>query len=188
MVVEHLDYKVERLVEKWESVTLLIPATLLVAKDMMNNHGSIQQGNITGLGMADAIDGLLDQPLTSALQDVRAAARCQHCQPSRPLRVVSANRSGSSAEGLDDYIIGVGGPQTLTSCSSLTAPALSGGDTGAGRHQATFPTPRVPTITDTFPNKHANISAINISSITAPEILHELQYFVDSNNISILAQ
>ena len=45
----------------------------------------------------------------------------------------------------------------------------------------------MPTITDTLPNKQVNISAININSIPAPERLQELQYFVDSNNISILA-
>ena len=94
-------------VEKWGSdLVSLIPDTLLVAKDMVDNHGPVQRGYITGQEVGDAIIGLVAQPLISTLQ-VRAAARCQHCQPSRPLRVVSANRSGSIAEGLDDYIIGV---------------------------------------------------------------------------------
>ena len=91
MVVEHLDHKVERLVEKWGSVALLIPHRMLVAEDMVNNHGSIQQGNITGLEMANAIDGMLDQPLMSTMQ-IRAAARCQHCQPEQRSLGFPANR------------------------------------------------------------------------------------------------
>ncbi|KAF0288696.1 hypothetical protein FJT64_012932 [Amphibalanus amphitrite] len=86
----------------------LVADTLLVADDLVDNHGPGRQAYITGCEVDDAVRDLLRRPLLSALAEVgaAAAARCRHCQPRQPLRLVTSNRSGSSAEGLDDLIIG----------------------------------------------------------------------------------
>ena len=92
------------------------------------------QAHITSMEVGDAI--LLTQPLMAALCEVSAAAAaigCPHCQSDRPLTVVARNRSGSTAEGLADGIIGKGeGRQTSALCCSFTAPS-TGRLRGRGR-------------------------------------------------------
>ncbi|XP_043212598.1 uncharacterized protein LOC122376725 [Amphibalanus amphitrite] len=106
-----LDWRVRSLVRKYGSCAHLIPDTLLLAEDIRNNHSAGWQGYCTWSEVSDAVTWLVAEPLMAALQDVNdaAAARCRHCQPDQPLRVTSINRSGSSAEGLDDGKVGVGG-------------------------------------------------------------------------------
>ena len=53
--------------------------------------------------------------------------------------------------------------------------------------RSAYPVPTMQTDSALLPSKNVNISAININSITAPERPMELQSFVDSNDISILA-
>ena len=62
-----------------------------------------RQAYITNQEQTDSVDWLQWEPLLLALQDGQAAAaavQCHHCQPAEPLRLLSINRSGSSAEGL----------------------------------------------------------------------------------------
>ncbi|KAF0306873.1 hypothetical protein FJT64_002352 [Amphibalanus amphitrite] len=108
-LVGTLSPAVQQLVERCGSAAHLVADTLLVALDLVDNHGPGRQAYITGEEVGDAVTNLLRRPLLSALAEVgaaAAAARCRHCQPRQPLRLVTSNRSGSSAEGLADLIIG----------------------------------------------------------------------------------
>ena len=107
-----LDPLVERLLNRCGSRSHLVPDTLLVAVDVLNNYIPGHQSAMAKVEVSDAVTCLLDEPAMAAVQDVRAAAagvRCRHCQSDTPPRLVSCNRSGSSAEALDDGIIGEGG-------------------------------------------------------------------------------
>ncbi|KAF0292018.1 hypothetical protein FJT64_009962 [Amphibalanus amphitrite] len=111
-LVGTLSPAVRQLVERCGSAAHLVADTLLVADDLVDNHGPGQQAYITACEVGDAVGDLVYRPLLSALAEVgaaAAAARCRHCQPRQPLRLVTWNRSGSSAEGLHDLIIGKGG-------------------------------------------------------------------------------
>ncbi|KAF0303963.1 hypothetical protein FJT64_024105 [Amphibalanus amphitrite] len=111
-LVGTLSPAVQQLVERCGSAVHLVADTLLVADDLVKNHGPGQQAYITAQEVDDAVGDLVRRPLLSALAEVgaaAAAARCRHCQPRQPLRLVTWNRSGSKAEGLDDGIIGEGG-------------------------------------------------------------------------------
>ncbi|XP_043226811.1 uncharacterized protein LOC122383971 [Amphibalanus amphitrite] len=111
-LVGTLSPAVQQLVERCGSAAHLVADTLLVATDLVKNHGPGLQAYITGQEVGDAVGDLVRRPLLSALAEVgaaAAAARCRHCQPRQPLRLVTRNRSGSMAEGLDDGIIGKGG-------------------------------------------------------------------------------
>ncbi|KAF0309379.1 hypothetical protein FJT64_019502 [Amphibalanus amphitrite] len=112
LVERRLDPAVQQLVERCGSEAHLVADTLLVADDLVDNHGPADQAYITAQEVDDAVDDLGRRPLLSALAEVgaaAAAARCRHCQPRQPLRLVTCNRSGSSAEGLADLIVGEGG-------------------------------------------------------------------------------
>ncbi|XP_043212199.1 uncharacterized protein LOC122376402 [Amphibalanus amphitrite] len=106
-----MDWRVMRLVHKYGSCAHLIPDTLLLATDIINNHSAGQQGYCTASEVSDAVSWLVTEPLMAAMQNVNdaAAARCRHCQPDQPLRITSMNMSGSSAEGLTDGVVGMGG-------------------------------------------------------------------------------
>ncbi|KAF0292186.1 Reticulocyte-binding protein 2 a [Amphibalanus amphitrite] len=111
-LVGTLSPAVQRLVARCGSAAHLVPDTLLVALDLVDNHGPGKQAYITGEEVGDAVRDLVRRPLLSALAEVgaaAAAARCRHCQPRQPLRLVTCNRSGSSAEGLEDLVMGKGG-------------------------------------------------------------------------------
>ncbi|KAF0301666.1 hypothetical protein FJT64_003085 [Amphibalanus amphitrite] len=108
-LVGTLSPAVQQLVERCGSAAHLVADTLLVADDLVWNHGPGRQAYITACEVSDAVDDLVRRPLLSALAEVgaaAAAARCRHCQPRQPLRLVTCNRSGSSAEGLADHVIG----------------------------------------------------------------------------------
>ncbi|KAF0298933.1 hypothetical protein FJT64_003750 [Amphibalanus amphitrite] len=111
LVERRLDPAVQQLVARCRSAAHLVADTLLVADDLVKNHGPSDQAYMTGEEVDDAVVDLLRRPLLSALAEVgaAAAARCRHCQPRQPLRLVTCNRSGSMAEGLDDVIMGKGG-------------------------------------------------------------------------------
>ncbi|KAF0289540.1 hypothetical protein FJT64_012239 [Amphibalanus amphitrite] len=112
LVGSRLSPAVQQLVARCGSAAHLVADTLLVALDLVGNHGHGRQGFSTALDVDDAVDNLVRRPLLSALAEVgaaAAAARCRHCQPRQPLRLVTSNRSGSKAEGLADGIIGKGG-------------------------------------------------------------------------------
>ncbi|KAF0306862.1 hypothetical protein FJT64_021758 [Amphibalanus amphitrite] len=113
LVERRLSPAVQLLAAGWcRSAAHLVPDTLLVAQDLVDNHGPGRQAYITGCEVDHAVTDLVRRPLLSALAEVgaaAAAARCRHCQPRQPLRLVTSNMSGSKAEGLDDGIIGKGG-------------------------------------------------------------------------------
>ncbi|XP_043240318.1 uncharacterized protein LOC122390927 [Amphibalanus amphitrite] len=106
-----LDWRLRSLERKYGSCAHLIPDTLLLATDIVKNHSAGWQGYCTTAEVRSAVPWLVIEPLMAALQNVNdaAAARCRHCQPDQPLRATFINQSGSSAEGLDDGVVGRGG-------------------------------------------------------------------------------
>ena len=106
-----LNQDVEKLFNRCGKWAHLIPDSLLLAKDITDMYGPGLQGAITKQEAGDTVTWISDEPVMAAMLEVTdaAASRCRHCQPREPLRIVSINRSGSSAEGLDDGLVGGGG-------------------------------------------------------------------------------
>ncbi|XP_043246338.1 uncharacterized protein LOC122393925 [Amphibalanus amphitrite] len=106
-----LQPSVKELEKKWGSKLHLVPDTLLLAGEVVDNTGRGWMGNNVKNEAHDALTCLLWEPLLASLQDptIISSERCQHCQPELPVNIVSVNRSGSGAEGLSDVKVGRGG-------------------------------------------------------------------------------
>ena len=119
-----LNPNVEKLLNRCGKWADLVLDTLLVADDVRGFSGPGLQGFIASQEVGVAISWLLDEPLMSAMLDVTdaAAARCRHCQPREPLKIVSMNGSGSSAEGLGDGRVGFGGASDFDMMLELDGP------------------------------------------------------------------
>ena len=127
--LERLEAELERQEARWGPLVArcgeaahLVPDTLLLANSLLYHHPARRQGYITGWELDDAADSLVREPLLSALQDGRPSSGCRHCGTAEPLRVIAVNRSGSSAEGLEDLIIGKGGPSDFDIMLELGGP------------------------------------------------------------------
>ena len=104
--------RLARLVTRCGASVQLVPDTVLLAENIIDNLPAARLGLVASEELQDAVLWLMMEPLLSALQDDWAAAavtECQHCQPAEALRVLFYNRSGSTAEGLEDGIVGEGG-------------------------------------------------------------------------------
>ena len=99
--------RLARLVARGGTAVHLVPDTILATRDILTNLPTNTQAFMTGKELGDAINWVKRMPLMSALQDSLAAeVQCQHCQPAEQPRLRFFSRSGSSAEGLDDLVIG----------------------------------------------------------------------------------
>ena len=104
--------RLKRLAAKCGPALHLVPDTVLLAANIRAHHPPARQAYITEMELRRSVRGLWEEPLMTALQAGRAAAaavQCRHCQSSEPLTVRARNFSGSSAECLDDLIMGEGG-------------------------------------------------------------------------------
>ena len=107
-----IEERLERLVARCGVASHLVPDTLLLAWKLADQDSTAQQAYLIRSELNDAVGWLVQEPLMSALQDGRATtttAECRHCPPAGPLRVLHLSRSGSSAEGLADVMMGKGG-------------------------------------------------------------------------------
>ena len=107
-----MEERLERMVARCGVASHLVPDTLLVAWKLGNHDSTTQQAYLIRSEQRDAVGWLIKEPLMTALQEGQAAttaAECRHCPPAEPLKVLHLSRSGSSAEGLADLMLGKGG-------------------------------------------------------------------------------
>ena len=113
----------------------LVPDTLLVVKNIIDNYPPTHQTYITNMEMCHSVYWLQCEPLMTALQagqTATAAVQCRHCQPSEPLTAKYRNYSGSSAECLNDLAIGRGGTSDFDVMFEFGGPLRWTAGAGAG--------------------------------------------------------